>query len=252
MAVREVIEIDEELCDGCGECVTACAEGALAIVDGKARLLSDVYCDGLGACLGECPRGAISIVRRQAADFDEQAVERHLSRNGAPTATSTSAQGLPIAGSPGPACPGAKVRSWALDDQPSGSPEAAMSQLRQWPIQLHLLSPSAPFLRGADVLLAADCVAYAVAGFHARFLNGHRLAIACPKLDSHQGVYLDKLVEMIDSADVRSVDVMVMEVPCCSGLVGLVQQARERARRKVEARCVVVGVGGEVLAERAL
>jgi Pyruvate/2-oxoacid:ferredoxin oxidoreductase delta subunit len=256
MAVREVIEIDEELCDGCGDCVTACAEGALAIIDGKARLVSDVYCDGFGACLGECPQGAISIIRREAEAFDEEAVVQHLARQKGSVQSAAVGPALPMAGGlhASASCPGAQARAW--EDAPSASdtPPTAPggSSLRQWPIQLHLVPPTAPFFHDADVLLAADCVAYAVGGFHGNFLNGHGLAIACPKLDSHQEIYLQKLVAMIDDAKIRSLDVLVMEVPCCSGLVRLAQQAADQAQRSVSVRCRVIGVRGEIIADTTL
>lgn len=255
MAVREVIEINEELCDGCGDCVTACAEGAIAIIDGKARLISDVYCDGFGACLGECPRGAISIIRREAEAFDGEAVARHLSREQTPASRAAPGSPLPMVGGMqvSASCPGAKARVW---DGPTAEPETpaspGKSHLRQWPIQLHLVPPTAPFFHDADVLLAADCVAYSVGGFHGNFLDGKGLAIACPKLDSHQEIYLQKLVAMIDDAEIRSLDIVVMEVPCCSGLVRLVQQASAQARRTIPMRCRVVGVQGEIITDTTL
>jgi len=255
MAVREVIEIDEDLCDGCGDCVTACAEGAIAIVDGKARLVSDVYCDGFGACLGECPQGAISIIRREADAFDEEAVEQHLARQKDPQGESVHRSELPMAAGlhASASCPGAQARTWGAAQTSSDvAVPPGRSHLRQWPIQLHLVPPTAPFFHDADVLLAADCVAYAVGGFHGSFLNGNGLAIACPKLDSHQEIYLEKLVAMIDEAGIRSLDVMVMEVPCCSGLVRLAQQATAQAQRSIPVRCRVVGVQGEIVADTML
>jgi NAD-dependent dihydropyrimidine dehydrogenase PreA subunit len=256
MAVREVIEIDEDLCDGCGDCVTACAEGAIAIIDGKARLISDVYCDGFGACLGECPQGAISIIHREAEAFDEAAVAQHLERQQQTDDRHRPGPALPMAGGShgSSSCPGAQARAWdaaapTRSDEPT---TPGVSQLRQWPIQLHLVPPTAPFFHDVDVLLAADCVAYAVGGFHGNFLNGRGLAFACPKLDSHQEIYLQKLVSMIDDAEIRSLDVMVMEVPCCSGLVRLAQQAAGQARRSVPVRCRVVGVQGAILADTTL
>jgi NAD-dependent dihydropyrimidine dehydrogenase PreA subunit len=265
MAVREVIEIDEELCDGCGDCISACAEGALALVDGKARLVSDVYCDGLGACLGDCPRGAISIIRREAEAFDEAAVEQHLAKldptataatsgAAATPATAATSGALPIAGhqAVGASCPGSQTREWAPAGIAGDAPVSEESALRQWPIQLHLVPPTAPFFTDADVLLAADCVAFSVGGFHRRFLDGRALAIACPKLDSQQEIYLEKLTAMIDEARIRALEVMVMEVPCCTGLVRLAQEARARATRDVPIRCTVVGVQGNVLGEQTL
>jgi len=254
MAVREVIEIDEELCDGCGDCIGVCAEGALALVDGKARLISDVYCDGLGACIGDCPRGAISITRREAEDFDESAVERHLGERPRTSRAGSADSQLPIAGgvTAGGTCPGSRTRTWTPAARSAGDASEVASQLRQWPIQLHLVSPVAPFFADAEVLLAADCVAYALGGFHERFLNGHALAIACPKLDSHQEIYLEKLTTMIDEAGIAGIDVMVMEVPCCSGLIQLVREARARSVRQIPVRCVVVGVQGDILGEQTL
>jgi NAD-dependent dihydropyrimidine dehydrogenase PreA subunit len=254
MAIRDMVRIDEELCDGCGDCVTACAEGAIQIIDGKARLVSDSYCDGLGACLGHCPQGAITVIRREADDFDEEAVQEHLSSLATPTRPSKAAVELPMAGhqAQAPACPGSRSLSWEQVDHPDPTAGELPSQLRQWPIQLHLVPPTAAFFKDAELLLVADCVAYAVGGFHGRFLNGHALAIACPKLDSHQEIYVEKLASMIDDAGIRSLDVLVMEVPCCRGLVQLVQQARARATREVPARFRVVGVKGELVAEQAL
>ena len=251
MPMRDIVEIDQELCDGCGLCVSACAEGAIAIVDGKARLVSETYCDGLGACLGECPQGAIQVVKRDSQPFDEEAVARYLAS--AKGVTEPSVTPLPVMmGGMGHAhgsCPGSRAQAFAgLSVVPCTAAEEA-SQLRHWPVQLHLVPPTAPFFAGADVLLAADCVAYAVGGFHDRFLAGRSLAIACPKLDSHQEVYVEKLRAMVDEAGVRSLTVMVMEVPCCGGLMRLVQQAVASARRPVPVTCVVVGVRGEVLAE---
>jgi ferredoxin len=251
MAVRDVVEIDQELCDGCGLCVTACAEGAIAVVDGKARLVSETYCDGLGACLGECPQGAITVVQRESQPFDEEAVARHLeSMKPQPRAAVAP---LPVmaavSGHAHGGCPGSRAQAFVAPAPAGGSAHEEPSQLGHWPVQLHLVPPAAPFFAGADVLLAADCVAYAVGGFHGRFLAGRSLAIACPKLDSHQEVYLEKIRTMVEEAGIRSLTVMVMEVPCCGGLVRLVQQAVAGARRSVPVTCLVVGVRGEVLAE---
>jgi NAD-dependent dihydropyrimidine dehydrogenase PreA subunit len=255
MAVREIIEIDEELCDGCGDCVSACAEGAIQLIDGKARLISDSYCDGLGACLGDCPQGAITIIKREADGFDEEAVAAHLSNLGRES-TSVTMKPLNIVNQPaesGGGCPGSRAQ--ALQPPPvtaKGTMPPVASQLRHWPIQLHLVPPTAPFFQGADVLLAADCVPFAVPDFHGRFLAEHSLAIACPKLDSNQEIYLEKLVAMIDVAEIRSMHVMVMEVPCCSGLVRLVDQARKRASRGVSVKCSVIGTNGSVVHELEL
>jgi NAD-dependent dihydropyrimidine dehydrogenase PreA subunit len=252
MTVREVIEIDEKLCNGCGDCVTACAEGAIAIVDGKARLISDVYCDGLGACLGHCPQGALKVIHREADEFDERAVEDHLARLKEKTRmTAVPAQlsvvsPLPMMGGGG--CPGSRPQMHR-PVAPISSPtcEGPSSQLRHWPVQLHLVPPTAPFFHNQDVLLAADCVAFAVGDFHQRFLSGSSLAIACPKLDSSQEIYLQKLVAMIDEAEIRSLKVMIMEVPCCGGLVRLAEEAVRRAKRDLQVECLVVGTQGHIL-----
>ncbi len=251
MAVRDVVEINEALCDGCGDCVTACAEGAIAIIEGKARLVSDVYCDGLGACLGHCPQGAITVTRREAADFDEAAVAERLEALGVappepaprpPMAFQVMGQGH------GGGCPGSRTTMREVPVVAGAGPSGAeTSQLRHWPVQLHLVPPTAPFFHDADVLLAADCVAFAVADFHQRHLAGRSLAIACPKLDSHQEVYLEKLVAMIDQAQIRSLRVMVMEVPCCGGLARLAEEAARRAHRKIPVEFLVVGTGGHIL-----
>ena len=246
MGMREVVEIDEALCDGCGDCVPSCAEGAIQIVDGKARLVSDVYCDGLGACLGHCPKGAITVVRRAADDFDGEAVRRHLAAQRA-APRPTAGAGLPVIGEQAqPSCPGSRVI--ALRPAENGLPVAhdVASRLRQWPIQLHLLPPNAPFLQDAELLLAADCVAFAVGGFHQHHLDGRALAIACPKLDSQQEVYVAKLAAMIDHGGIRAIEVMIMEVPCCRGLVQLAEAALARAVRAVPVRVTVAGIGGEV------
>jgi len=240
MAFREIIRIDEERCDGCGLCVPACAEGAIALVDGKARLVSESFCDGLGACLGHCPQGAITVERVEAAPFDEVAVARHLAKAAVP-------ETLPAAFA---ACPGSREVSFdAPPLAPAGSDGPRISALHQWPVQLHLVSPAAPYFRGADVLLAADCVAYAVGDFHRDHLAGRSLAIACPKLDAHQDVYLEKLVALIDNAGIASLTVMVMEVPCCGGLLRLAQVAAARAAREIPVRSLVVGITGEILAD---
>lgn len=246
MPVRDIVTIDEERCDGCGDCITACAEGAIQLVDGKARLISDVYCDGLGACLGHCPQGAITVERREAAAFDEQAVEHHLERQ----RSHQKPQPMPQA----TGCPGSRMQSFQPRPRPSAGAEvgATVSRLGQWPVQLHLLPPTAPFLADRELLVAADCVAYAVGGFHDRFLDGRALAIACPKLDSHQEIYLDKLTTMIDHGGIRSLTVMVMEVPCCGGLIRLVERALAQAGRSIQATVRVVSVQGQITGERPL
>lgn len=254
MAVRQIIEIDQELCDGCGDCVSACAEGAIQLIDGKATLVRDSYCDGLGACLGDCHAGAINIIEREADGFDEEAVAVHLEEIGRAHSPTTALPSLdlvnPTMAASAGGCPGSRTRVFEPQPEAGELGDAdAPSQLRHWPVQLHLVPPTAPFLAGAKLLMAADCVPFAAAGFHQRFLAGHALAIACPKLDSNQDVYLNKLVTMIDETGIESIHVMVMEVPCCGGLVRLVQQALKLAERKVPVRCTVIATDGGVKQE---
>jgi len=257
MAVRQIIEIDEDLCDGCGECVSACAEGAIQLIDGKAKLVSDSYCDGLGACIGDCHVGAIKIIERDADGFDEAAVALHLTRIGrhhepAPVRRPSNVV-IPIMTGGGGGCPGSRAQTIKTAPVANGGEiTASPSQLAHWPIQLHLVPPTAPFFQGADVLLAADCVPFAVADFHQRYLANHSLAIACPKLDHNQEIYLEKLVAMIDIAQISSMHVMIMEVPCCGGLVRLVDEARKRASRQIPIRCTVIGTNGSVRNEIGL
>ncbi len=238
---RKIIRIDESKCDGCGLCATACAEGAIKIMDGKARLVSETYCDGLGACLGECPRGALTVEEREAQVFDEEAAMAHVKKDGAVTG----AHAAHPAG-----CPSAKMMDFgAAQPAPAGRPGPVPSALSHWPVQLHLISPAAPYFQNADVVLAADCVAYALGGFHENYLKGRRLCIACPKLDSDQEEYVAKVRALIDEARINTLTVMIMQVPCCSGLLALAQNAARDARRKIPIKAVVVGLKGDVLSE---
>ncbi len=236
MPVRQIIRIDEDLCDGCGACVTACAEGAIAVIDGTARLIREDYCDGLGACLGDCPRGAISLEESEAAAFDEDAVRRHLAGDARPVLPT---QPAPAHGS----CPGSAAR---LLPQTGAEVRDGRSALRHWPVQLHLIAPGAPAYRDADLLVAADCTAFAAGDFHRRFLAGSSVAIACPKLDQGMDAYAAKLEALLAPGGARSVTVVVMEVPCCSGLVNLVHQAGQRAGWQHPITVVVIGVDGAV------
>jgi Pyruvate/2-oxoacid:ferredoxin oxidoreductase delta subunit len=220
MAVRTIIRIDEEKCTGCGLCVPDCAEGALQIVGGKARLVKEIYCDGLGACLGACPEGALTLVDREAEAFDELAVEEHLRRM-------EWEERLPCG------CPGSAMRTVGgeeLDptDAPRATGDSIPSALRQWPVQLMLVPPAAPFLKGADLLLCADCVAFAMSDLHARFMAGRSVLVACPKLDD-AAHYRSKLIEIFREAQPKSITVLRMEVPCCGGLAHLAEEAHKRA-----------------------
>jgi NAD-dependent dihydropyrimidine dehydrogenase PreA subunit len=253
MAMREIIRIDEEKCDGCGQCVPSCAEGALAIVNGKARLVSEVYCDGLGACLGHCPQGAIFVEQRDAPDFDEAQVHAHLERLQAAKATAPS---LAVVEPVAHQCPGSMARS--LGHRPGGPTGIAaqeappvQSELMNWPVQLMLVSPGAPYLRGADILLAADCVPFAYPDFHRRFLRGKPVIIGCPKLDQVQ-LYARKLTEIVRLAEPRSLTVLHMEVPCCSGLTKLAEYALTEAGSGLALEDVTISVQGEVQAEETI
>ncbi len=253
MALREMVVIDEEKCDGCALCVPSCAEGAIQIIDGKARLVSDNLCDGLGACLGDCPQGAITIEKREADEFDEEAVEMRLKEIGR-VAEAHHPAPAPVAAGGCPStriqtfsgCPSAQAQSVApqktsTDDVAGQRP----SELRQWPVQLHLVPPTAPFLQGADLLLAADCVAFAYADFHKDMLKDKALLIACPKLDDGQA-YIEKLSQMFANGGIKSLTVAIMEVPCCGGLTAIVRQALAKSGANIPLEIVTVGVGGEL------
>jgi len=283
---RQIITIDERKCTGCGDCIPACPEGALQVIDGKARLVSDLFCDGLGACIGHCPTGAMRVETREAEPYDERRVMagsivkagpnviaahlRHLEEHGANDYLREAVAYLEEQGIANPleaevatkpahhgGCPGSRTMDFRSNGHAAPSAVAtpsspAPSALRQWPVQLHLVSPIAPYFRDVEVLLAADCVAFAMGDFHSRLLDGSALAIACPKLDTGMERYVEKLTAMIDLAGVRSITVAIMEVPCCGGLTALVMQALEKAKRKVPVKRIIVGVTGEVFAEEVL
>ncbi|MDD2632938.1 4Fe-4S ferredoxin [Candidatus Falkowbacteria bacterium] len=295
---RNIIKIDEELCNGCGLCIPNCHEGALQIIDGKARLVSDLFCDGLGACLGHCPEGAISIEEREAEPYNETLVMEQMVKKGKNTVLAhlhhlkshgaddflaeaiayikknnidldvtrdddevrtrqvvAAEMAAAASGGCGSGCPGTAPKSFAIDMNQVNSAAGnnghgdTPSQLTHWPVQLHLLNPMAPFFKNADVVLAADCAAFAMGNFHDYFLKGKILAIACPKLDSGQEAYLQKLVAMIDEARINSFTVVRMEVPCCGGLTRLAQMAVANASRKVPVKQAVVDSRGKVLSE---
>jgi len=235
--LRKIIKIDEEKCNGCGLCVPACAEGALQIIDGKAKLISETYCDGLGACLGECPQGAITIEERAAEHFDEEATKLHLEER------KQTMEELPCG------CSSATVTQFERQ-QTTGvaSIEATnqQSMLGHWPVQLTLVPPTAPFLQGADVVLAADCVPFAYAGFHQDFIKDHAVLVACPKLDDFQA-HLKKLTDILSHSPVKSLTVVHMEVPCCSGLVHMVKQAMQLAGKDIPLKEVTVGIRGNLV-----
>ncbi|MDP8205141.1 MAG: 4Fe-4S binding protein [Candidatus Electryonea clarkiae] len=250
--LRDVVVIDEDKCDGCELCITSCAEGALQMVDGKAKLVSDVYCDGLGVCIGECPQDAITVEKREAEVFDETAVEEHL--------TKLEKQKPPVIPVPVPhhaeahSCPGSMMRTM---DRPvsaatTGSKHQPMqSELKSWPIQLHLLNSNAPFLQNADILLAADCVPFAYPDFHNRFMQGRVLAIGCPKLDD-VNPYIDKLAHIFAHSNIKSLTVVHMEVPCCNGIVQIAQQAMGMVGAQFPVTDVMIGIQGGIVYEQEI
>ena len=243
-SVRKIIEINEDLCDGCGLCVPDCAEGSLKIVDGKAKLVADNLCDGLGACLGACPTGALQIIEREAEDFDEDAVEEYLAdlkkqeTEKAPTmdcgCASTHIQTLP----PMTPCQSANKPVTAAPAQ------VGDSQLTHWPIQIRLIPPHAPFLQGADILVAADCCAAAAPDFQQRYLAGKVVMMGCPKFDDAQA-YIDRFAEIIDTCNLRSITILIMEVPCCSAMNVILKRALDKAKTSVDVEQVTISTRGQ-------
>ena len=280
---RKIVHIDEEKCNGCGECIPACHEGALQLIDGKARLVGDVYCDGLGDCLGTCPQDAITVEEREAEEFDTAAVEERLAATKA-DADADAACACPGAaareladeapGCPGKGCPGAAVRELFNDDATADAPtvdhraagecpgggersgcgkccgggdagEAPPSRLGHWPLQLSLVPPGAPFLDGADIVVCADCVAFAVPDFHTRYVAGNAVLIGCPKLDDLT-LYRDKLKKLFARAQPESVTVLRMEVPCCAGIAGATVEACEEALPGLPIEVHTIGIRGKI------
>jgi len=234
MALRNIVLIDEEKCNGCGDCVGACAEGAIEIIDGKAKLISEIYCDGLGACLGHCPMDAISIEKRESAEFDEAATEAHLEQMKEKTEQKSPCQ-----------CPGSLMQSFSKVEAETTSDGDVSSQLGQWPVQFSLVSPSAPYFKNADLLVAADCVPFAMGDFHSKLLKGKAVAIGCPKLDD-VGSYVDKLSEIIKYNDLKSLTVVHMMVPCCSGMTYIAKQAIEASGEKIPFTDITVDLQGNI------
>jgi NAD-dependent dihydropyrimidine dehydrogenase PreA subunit len=279
---RKIIQIDEEKCNGCGICIPNCHEGAMQLIDGKARLISDLFCDGLGACIGHCPEGAIEIIEREAEPYDERKVMEMMVPKGrntilahldhlrdhneheflqqaidylkehnmmmSPEKTENHSHGEC-------GCPGSMARDFRAEEikqEAAAVPAVAQviaSELRQWPVQLHLLNPQASYFKNSDVLLAADCAAFAMGNFHSRFLKGKSVAIACPKLDSNKESYIQKLTSMISDTKINSLTVVMMEVPCCGGLLHMAQTARTNAGRNIPIKQAIISVQGEVIEE---
>ncbi len=234
MSKRNIVKIDEDKCNGCGDCVGACAEGAIKIIDGKAKLVSEIYCDGLGACLGHCPMDAITIEVREAQEFDEEATEAYLAQE---------KEEKPAGGF---VCPGTMARNLAKKDSTPIAEGDVPSQLGQWPVQLKLVSPMAPYFKGSDLLLTADCVPFAMADFHQKLLRDKSIVIACPKLDDSSEAYIEKLTEILKMNSLKSLTVVHMEVPCCSGLVLMAKQAIERSGVKVKFEDITMDLQGNI------
>jgi len=279
MTKRTIIKIDEDLCNGCAACIPNCPEGALQVIDGKARLLSDIFCDGLGACIGHCPQGAISTEERKAEPYDERKVMDNIIKAGKKTILAHLKhledhgehkylqQALAVLKEkkitvpfpekqtqPTPAvchCPGAQMKVLIKETKDNEHGER-QSHLRQWPIQLHLVPPNAPYFQEKDVVLVADCVAYALADFHKNYLKGSSIAIACPKLDTNQDIYLNKVIALLEEAKINKLTIMIMEVPCCRGLLALAQQAMTQSSRHVPIHVIEVGIEGKVLKEETM
>lgn len=284
---RQIINIDEEKCDGCSLCIPNCHEGALQIIDGKARLISDLFCDGLGACLGHCPQGAITLEEREAEPYNERMVMAKIVKQGKNTvlahlahlrdhneegflkeavaylkennidmseSTSHAAHDHGQSGH-GCGCSGSMAQDFreqvAVAPMSNGNsaPAEQASELRQWPVQLHLLNPHASYFQEADLVLASDCSAFSVGNFHAKYIKGKAIAIACPKLDQGKESYIEKLAAMVRDSKVNTITVIMMEVPCCGGLGQLAQAALKQAGRKVPVKEIYVSIKGEVLHE---
>jgi Pyruvate/2-oxoacid:ferredoxin oxidoreductase delta subunit len=240
MVVRNIVEINEVLCNGCGECIPNCAEGALQIVEGKARIVKDMYCDGLGACLGHCPQDAISIIQREADEFDEEAVHEFLARRDADEHHEAEEQGSEVAA-------GFGCTSGQVQQLEAAAPKESVggSALSHWPVQLNLVPVKAPFFDDADLLVVADCVPVAFPDLHAKLLRGRPIVIGCPKFDDAQG-YAERLGEILRLNSVRTVTVVHMEVPCCSSMKGVVDYAVRASGRPVPVMRATVSVRGEI------
>ncbi|MDD2344909.1 MAG: 4Fe-4S binding protein [Bacteroidales bacterium] len=284
---RTIIKIDEDLCNGCGLCVSGCHEGALQLIDGKARIISDLFCDGLGACIGDCPLGAITLEERVAEPYDEIRVMERMVEKGGKTILAhlkhlqdfneteyfnqgvnylkenkvkvdlsslfeATQGGCGTKSGGGGGCSGTRemtIKNDEKQDTNLGVTNTQSSELSFWPIQLHLINPNASFLKGADLLLAADCTAFTLGSFHPQLLKGKALAIACPKLDSNKESYVEKLKVMIDDARLNTITLAIMEVPCCGGMLQLVNLAKSQCTRKVPVRLVMIGIKGDILSD---
>lgn len=236
MSIRKIVSIDESKCNGCGQCIPNCAEGALKIVDGKAKLVKDIYCDGLGACLGHCPMDAITVLEREADDFDEEAVKKYMnSKNSQQNSHAEHTGG----------CPGSRMRIIQRGGSVQQN-EKVNSRLAQWPVQLKLVPVSAPYFKGADLLITADCVPFAYGNYHNDFLKDRAVVVGCPKLDD-VNYYEDKLVDIIRNNDLESITVLKMEVPCCGGIASAAKNARDKAGSDIPVKVITIGIEGDII-----
>jgi len=247
MATRKIVKIDEEKCTGCGLCIPNCAEGALQIVDGKAKLITDKFCDGLGACLGHCPEDAITVIEREAEEFDEKAVEAFLHKQ-KETQPQPKPEPTPFTG-----CPSSRAMQFKVSEagETASSTGPSVSQLTQWPVQLKLVPINAPYFQDGDLLIAADCVPFAYANFHQDFLKGRAVVVGCPKLDDIQ-LYKEKLIEILKANSIKSITIPYMEVPCCFGLVKVTEDAIAASGKNIPLKKVKIGIRGNIIPEEQM
>jgi ferredoxin len=246
--MRKIIEIDEELCDGCGNCVLACAEGAIQIIDGKAKVIADKYCDGLGACIGDCPQDALKIIEREADDFDEEAVEVLLKRQKEEKEKQAQSSdcGCGCSSTKMQTFPTAQAGSCASANKPSSQPAGGASCLGHWPVQIRLVPAGAPFLKNSNLVIAADCVPVAYPSFHADFLKGNTVMIGCPKFDNPEET-VEKLSQVFQTSGIKSITAVIMEVPCCSALPVIIKKALEQSGVDIPYKEAVIGFQGNIL-----
>jgi len=276
---RKIIKIDSELCNGCGNCIPNCPEGAIQLIDGKARLVSDLFCDGLGACLGECPLGAITIVEREAEPYDEFKVMENIVKCGDKTIIAhikhlkvhnetkylnealnflkeknikvdyeTVEKSEPLKCG----CSSSLEKEIHRCNDPNSSDILIKSSLKNWPVQLHLVNPAAQYFTDADVLIAADCTAYAYGAFHNDFVKNKVLIIACPKLDSNKESYVEKIASLIDDSKIKSLSAVIMQVPCCSGLLMIIREALKLSQRKIPVSYSVISIEGDIIKKETI
>ena len=255
---RQMIEIDEENCDGCGECVISCPEGALKVIDGKAKVVKESFCDGLGACMGECPQGALSIKETEVEEYDEKGVIAHIEEN-TPELLEKHLDHLRAHADELPSkvlaqaniissCPSSRAMQWETKEDATLEALKTSSELSQWQVQLHLISPEAQYSKNANLIIVADCVPFAYANFHQDFLKGKSIIIGCPKLDDTD-LYLEKITQLLKNSDVKSLEVINMEVPCCFGLMRLVTEAIKRSGKDIPLKQRIIGIKGDILEE---